>query len=171
MSDEVATANIYTGVSEGSGRVKLVTEPALPATCAVCVRSANGAIKFVDFNASLDYYGAIVICEDCIKECMSLLDTIPKQDLLDLSEMYDRLQKELEVAQSELDRYKSFVDALNLVRPDVNSSDVADGNESEVTDETSGNSESADETSVETESDSDGSDSSGGLKNLSIFAD
>jgi hypothetical protein len=170
MTEPVA-ATVNTAVSEGSGRVFVVTEPPLPATCAVCGRNANGTIKFVDFNKDLDYYGAVVICEDCIKECMGLLEYVPGSKLEEVIQALTQTIEELEVAKNELDRYKSAFDALNFIRPDLNPLNVDDVVESEADGETTSNSESADEGSVEPESDSNGSDSGGGLKNLSIFAD
>jgi hypothetical protein len=170
MTEPVA-ATVNTAVSEGSGRVFVVTEPPLPATCAVCGRNANGTIKFVDFNKDLDYYGAVVICEDCIKECMSLLDYTPNINFTNKVTELEVVQAELEVAQNELNRYKSALDALNFIRPDINPLNMDDVVESEADGETVRISEPTDEGSEQTESDSDGSDSSGGLKNLSIFAD
>lgn len=167
MSDEPVSNNLYTGVSDGSGRIHIVTEPALPATCVVCRRSANGAVKFIDFNFSLDYYGAVVLCEDCIKESLSLLDYTPNINFTNKVEELVAAQEELRQVKNERDKYKSVVDSLRIVGVIGN----FDGDESKDTDEATGESESADGPSLETESDSDGSDSGGGLKNVSIFAD
>jgi hypothetical protein len=168
---EVASSSINTGVSEGSGRVKLVTEPALPATCAICVRSADGTIKFVDFNVSLDYYGAVVICEDCIKECMGLFDYIPKERLEIAKNLGHETLEQLEVAHNELDRYRSVIDTLGIVRPDLDITILADGSKSKTSDEPVSESEQSDRTRVDSESDSDGSDSSGRPEDFSLFAD
>lgn len=164
---EVASANIYTGASEGSGRVSIITEPPLPATCVICVRSADGAVKFIDFNFSLDYYGAVVICEDCIKESMSLLEMVPLSKLQETVEALYRAVQELEVVQNELDKYKSAFAGLRV----IGLTGLANDFEPAHTDETVGESEPTDGDSVDSESDSNGSDSSGGLENLSIFAD
>lgn len=164
---EVASSNVNTGASDGSGRVRIVTEPALPATCAICVRSANGQIRFIDFNADLDYYGAIVICEDCMRESLTLLGFTDEINFTNKVSELEKKQQELEVAQNELDKYRTIVNGLR----DVGLTNLPDDIEPEGSDETSGDSEQTDGERLETESDSDGSDSVGGLKNISIFAD
>lgn len=162
--DILKSASINTGVSDGSGRIFVVTEPPLPATCVVCRRSANGAVKFIDFNLQLDYYGAVVFCEDCIKESLHVLDFIPTEKLQEVIEALTRTVEELEVVKDERDKYKSALDGLSFIRPDLNPLVVDDGNESEDSVESVG-------AESEPESNPDGSDSSGGLKDVSIFAD
>lgn len=165
--NEVASSNVNTGAVDGSGRVRVVTEPALPAICAMCKKSANGAIRFIDFQFDMDYYGAVVFCEDCMKECMIALDFVPASFFEEERDLTNRLEAALEVANNELDKYRSIVTSLRDVGV-ISEPDVVDAENS---DESVGQSEQADGTSVETESDSDGSDPVGGLKNISIFAD
>lgn len=171
MNEPVASGNISTGASEGSGRIVVVTEPALPATCVVCARSANGAIKFIDFNVSLDWYGSVVICEDCCKEALGVLDYTPNINFTNKVQELEETRAQLEVALSELVKYKSALDGLSFIRPDLDPLGVDDVVESEDVAEAVGPSESADSERLETESDPDGQDSVGGLKDLSIFAD
>jgi hypothetical protein len=150
--------------SDSSGRVVLVTEPALPATCVICTRSADGAIRFVDFNFSLDYYGAVVICEDCLKECLGLLDYTANINFTNKVDELVAKQEELDRVTDELNKYKSALDGLSFIRPDLNPLNVDSSNKSEESDDSI-------DSSAESESDIDGPDSSRGPENLSIFAD
>jgi hypothetical protein len=100
-------------------RVALITEPALPAECVICKRSANGKVQFVDFNASLDYYGAIVICEDCIKETLRLMGFSDRGVNERLIESLGRQQKINTELLAKLDKYESVVVNLQEVRPDL----------------------------------------------------
>ena len=51
----------------------LTTDPALPQKCSGCGIPSKGYNQFVDFNLSLDYYGAVVFCIDCCKEIVHLI--------------------------------------------------------------------------------------------------
>lgn len=95
-------------------RVALVTSPALPARCVICNFSANGRRRFLDFNVSIDYYGAILICEDCLLENANLLDG----PVAAAKRQVEEMQEKLEEVTNELDRYKFVVSSLSFVRPD-----------------------------------------------------
>lgn len=144
-----------------AGRVQVVLDPALPSKCMVCDRGPGNGLKFLDFNLSLDWYGAVSFCIDCIKECITAAEFDP---LSVVKEELATKEKELEVALHELDRYRSALDGLSFIRPDLNPLNVDDGNESEDVGESS-------DTGEAEQSDPDGSDTVGGPKNLSIFAD
>jgi hypothetical protein len=167
MTNPVASANKDTGTVDGSGRVRIVTEPALPAICVICRRSANGAIKFIDFQFDMDFYGAVVFCEDCIKECMNLLDLVPRQHFENAEAARDLYMEQLEVAQNELDKYKSLFTSLR----DLGLINLDDGNSPKDTNEASGVSESAISGSEQNEPDLDGSDSVGGSEDFSFLED
>lgn len=144
-----------------AGRVQIVLDPALPSKCIVCDKGPGKGLKFVDFNVSLDWYGAVVFCIDCIKECITVAEHDP------VSEIEAKLkakEEELEVATHELIRYRTAFDGLSFIRPDLNPLTV-------VNDEQSEDSEKPADEREEDESDSDGSDSVGGLENLSIFTE
>ena len=73
-----------------SGKMFLTKTPALPSKCAVCYTDAKGIKDFIDFGSSLDYYGAILICSDCIVNAAELVDMVPvARDL----ERENRIQK------------------------------------------------------------------------------
>ena len=71
-------------------KFQLTNSPALPASCVACGRSqSNSNQQFVDFNASLDWYGAILFCVDCIKEAYLAVAEPPVAD--------NSVQEELEL--------------------------------------------------------------------------
>jgi hypothetical protein len=133
----------------------------------MCRRSADGGVKFIDFQFDIDYYGAVVFCEDCIKECMGLLDMVPKVQVLEAKAYLATAEEELEVVRNELDKYKFAIAGLRA----IGVTGLVDDNESEELAEAGGDSKQTDSGSMETESDSDGSDSVGGLEDISIFTD
>lgn len=135
-------------------RVALITEPALPATCCICSRSANGIVQFIDFNFNLDYYGAVVICTDCIKESLELIEV---DKIINLQAELVAKQEELNNVTARLDAYSSVVDSLNSIRPDSPIVVTLPEPVQQVNDES--------------ESESDGSDSSGGSEDSSLDAD
>lgn len=157
--------------NDPAGRVQLTLDPALPSLCIVCNRSSGNNVKFVDFNVSLDWYGAVVICEDCIKECITVVE-YEKVANLEL-ELHSK-ENELEQAYRELQRYKSALDGLSFIRPDLNPlsdvDEVESNDDSEIETEGPGNLSGTSESGEGGESNSDGSDSVGGLENVSIFA-
>lgn len=59
-----------------SSKFYVTTTPALPARCVCCGNDAKGDLNFVDTTASVDYYGAIVICANCVAEIASLLGLV-----------------------------------------------------------------------------------------------
>lgn len=102
-----------------SDRVAFTTDPALPATCVICQRSSNGQIQFADFNMSLDYYGAIVICEDCVRETVSLVDYVSmERHRRVLAKLLDTKQELLET-KNQLEKYENVVVSLAVARPEL----------------------------------------------------
>lgn len=57
-----------------TSKITKTTEPALPSSCSVCSVAAKGYNAFYDFGVSIDWYGAILICEDCAQNLAELLD-------------------------------------------------------------------------------------------------
>lgn len=101
------------------GKVAKTTNPALPATCVMCNKSANGVTEFADFNASLDYYGAIVFCEDCIRECLMLFDCVPQERHDRVLRVLAETRTKLEETLAKLKKYEDVVVNLDVVRPDL----------------------------------------------------
>ncbi len=139
-----------------SSKYTLTTTPALPATCAGCRRSANGIIQFVDFNLSLDYFGAVVFCEDCAKEILGVFDYVPVAKLEVLNEKNHQLREALAIERANVNQLKSAVDAIVSIRPDISGALSSNEGTDEVSSEVSGSTGS---NSGESESESDDDDS------------
>lgn len=65
-------------------RFQIIDHPALPGKCVSCGYaggddglSAGYRRRFVDWNFSLDYYGAVVLCMTCVTEMSKLAGYIP----------------------------------------------------------------------------------------------
>lgn len=59
------------------GKMFITTAPALPGKCVVCYTDAQGTRKFLDFGMSLDFYGAVLICEACVTNAAELFGFTP----------------------------------------------------------------------------------------------
>jgi hypothetical protein len=153
------------GSVDPAGRVQLTLNPAGPSKCLICNRDANGETSFIDFDYSLDYYGAVNICEGCIQEC---LDVVNHEKVANLKLEITSKEDELRQTNEQLERYRVIMDGISLIRSDLDPANLASSDEPENeqpdVDESSG--EGTDE-----QSDSDGQDSSGRPKNLPLFAD
>lgn len=111
-----------------ASKIQIVMHPALPATCAVCNKSANGIVKFLDFQKDLDYYGAVLICEDCGREMLDALDFAPVAQVTYRDQQIAELQQELQVVREENERVRAALDSVLVVRPDLRSNgDRVDG--------------------------------------------
>lgn len=102
-----------------SDKVTVTLYPPLPSRCCVCNFSADGKRRFMDFQMSLDVYGAVSICEACIPSVAAVFDYIPSstlievnQELIDARDTIDRLENE----NGQLNR---ALDSLLVVRPYV----------------------------------------------------
>lgn len=141
-------------------RQSVVTDPAPPGKCLICGRHDNGVVKFIDFNFSLDYYGAVVVCLDCITESHELLGFVKAEQLEVANAEITNLQNRLDNAYADLDSYRSIVDSLSSVRPDLRIARPKGSEADTSSDESSDSTESV-------ESESNESDSSGGLTDVS----
>jgi hypothetical protein len=74
------TEQVFSGYSLTS-RFTLLPQPVVaPGKCAVC-----GAVDkpVVDFNMTIEFYGAILICANCIREAASGVGMVSESDLID----------------------------------------------------------------------------------------
>lgn len=115
------------------GKIQVVLHPALPATCCVCNRSANGIVRFMDFQKDLDYYGAVVICEDCAKEMLDVLEFVPVARLQEELNANVVLMEKIRKLEDENERVRGALDSVLLVRPDLRDDDVDDSEDAEQT--------------------------------------
>jgi len=151
-------------------RVALTTAPMLPSKCVICAKDADGIVQFIDFAADLDYYGAIVICEHCVRECIELLDA----PVAALREQLVAKEEELEAIKNEYSDYRRAVNTVanfangSFAVPDVSAK--SDSAPEKSTGKAAGSVRSKGSKPTESDSNVDESDSSGGLENSSLFA-
>lgn len=107
-----------------SDKITITLQPPLPSLCCICNFSADGKRRFLDFQMSIDIYGAVVICEECIAPVATLFGFVPI-DRLETAETY------LAAASINLQGYRKQNEQLNLtldsifnLRPDFASSDT-----------------------------------------------
>lgn len=112
-----------------SDRVVLTQQPALPSRCAVCLRSADGKLQFVDFGLSFDIDGAVNICTDCVVNIGEVCGLVPVaqvdeavRECSDALQIVERLQEENGTLRESLDIVSRF--SVNLVDHDSASESV-----------------------------------------------
>lgn len=102
-----------------TSRVAKVTYPALPSSCVICNKSANGEFEFVDWGVNVDYYGALTICQYCVINVLELFDYVSKERHDRILEEVARLRKLNTLLTEELEKYHNVVVSLDSVRPDL----------------------------------------------------
>lgn len=74
--------------NQGSNKFQLLDNPvALPHKCAGCgypggtSETGIAARQFIDWGITLEYYGAVIFCENCIIEVASVLGFVPPEKI------------------------------------------------------------------------------------------
>lgn len=78
-----------------ASKYQLTTTPPLPSSCVGCLKVAKGVEKFIDSGTSIDYFGSVVFCSDCIREMAMLLGMAPVAQTVEVVEMLSRAMEEL----------------------------------------------------------------------------
>lgn len=100
-------------------KLTFTTNPALPCTCIVCSKPANGETQFLDFGASLDWYGAIIICIECAREVAQVIDYHPVAQVQSLETQVRSLTTLNRGLHEENDKLHATLDSLFKLRPDL----------------------------------------------------
>jgi hypothetical protein len=108
-----------------SDKITLTKYPPLPSVCAICKFSANGEVEFLDFEMSLDIYGAVVICERCIAPVAQLFGYVTSVELNNANSIIVSQQEELIEVREANARLNSTLDSILSLRPNVQSSDLS----------------------------------------------
>ncbi|HEY9658388.1 MAG TPA: hypothetical protein V6C65_08045 [Allocoleopsis sp.] len=105
---------------ETSDKAVLTKYPALPSTCVICLRSSNGELDFVDFQMSLDIYGSVNICIDCVASvAKGLLNYVSAEEVEDLNaQIRNLVDMNRELAENN-ERLNTTMDSLLDLRPDI----------------------------------------------------
>lgn len=108
-----------------SDKVILTKYPIAPSKCVVCLRSSNGDLNFIDFQMSLDIYGSVNICVDCIcSVAKGLLGFVEPKDIDALSGQVSNLVEMNRELKTENDKLRSTLDSLFDFRPDLKQCDL-----------------------------------------------
>lgn len=113
-----------------SDKVVLTKYPIAPSKCVVCLRSANGELNFIDFQMSLDIYGSVNICTECIAPVAQLLGYVEKNLLNDADKQISNLvEMNRELAENNA-KLNATLDSLLNLRPGIVPGDLSSDAES-----------------------------------------
>lgn len=107
-----------------SDKAVLTKYPIAPSKCVVCLRSSNGELNFIDFQMSLDIYGSVNICVDCMAPIAQLLGFVEKNFLDDADEQIRNLVESNRKLIAENERLNATLDSILNLRPDVKQRDL-----------------------------------------------
>lgn len=102
-----------------SDKVVLTKYPIAPSKCVVCLRSSNGELNFIDFQMSLDIYGSVNICVDCLAPISQMLGFVEKGLLNDADEQIRNLVESNRKLVAENEQLHAIIASLSVVRPDL----------------------------------------------------
>ena len=101
-------------------KVVLTTYPSLPSTCVICLRSSNGELEYIDFQMSLDIYGSVNICIDCVASvAKSHLEMATKEEYEDTQEQVRNLVEINRELVDTNERLNATMDSLVSLRPNL----------------------------------------------------
>lgn len=107
-----------------SDKVVLTKYPIAPSKCVVCLRSSNGELNFIDFQMSLDIYGSVNICVDCLAPIAQLLGFVEKGLLNDADDQIRNLVESNRKLVADNERLNATLDTLLYLRPDLKQRDL-----------------------------------------------
>lgn len=105
---------------EGASRFKFKVLPlpeALPVACIACGVSTK---PVVDFGVSIDYYGAVYICVDCVKEMAHMFGFVPRKEFENVVDELEVVKANLKDAENAVtDAVKDINERANLLHTDL----------------------------------------------------
>lgn len=128
---EAITLSSVNGLAEKTtnpeqAKFQFTVQPELPSKCSSCGCGSNGRKRFVDWNCSIDYHGAVVLCEDCALEVVSLFGYSHPKLVSRLEKRAAEIQEENLELKTQIEALKNVVAVFNLRSPDSSNSDSAD---------------------------------------------
>lgn len=106
--------------------------PPLPAKCISCFNDFKPGRPAIDWGMSLDFYGAVLFCSDCIlNAATSLLDLCPVAERDSAVAEVEALQAELIETKDKVEAYANLFDAYRLRHPGVSDHDSDDTSDTE----------------------------------------
>lgn len=104
-------------MSNTLGKIQFVSQPALPAKCVCCGNHWKGTGEFmIDFQVSMDDYGALLFCENCARELAGLVSI---EAIESRNEQIKNLQVRVQEVQEENVRLNDALDSIFSVRPNL----------------------------------------------------
>jgi hypothetical protein len=114
-----------------SDKVVLTKYPIAPSQCVVCLRSSNGTLNFIDFQMSLDIYGSVNICVDCLVSVAPLLGLVDATAINEANEQIRNLVETNRELYENNARLNATIDSLLNIRPNLVERDLPVDEESD----------------------------------------
>lgn len=110
----------------GSNRIQVLDFPqAAPAHCAICFNPGNDERKFIDFDFSLEFYGAVIFCSDCIQTVMNGLGWISPIQWKEVQESLTEALEFFQKASAENVKLRAALDTLSFI-PSISNDSSSD---------------------------------------------
>lgn len=107
--------------------------PPLPSQCCICFFKSDGTREFLDFQMSLDFYGAVLICSECVAPVAQLFGYTKNEKIEANAEVISDLRDTIEKLENDNAELSGTLDSLFSLRPDLEPGRVSsDENASEV---------------------------------------
>lgn len=104
-----------------SDKVTKTKYPPLPSKCCICNFSADGTREFLDFQVSLDIYGAVCICDACVAPVAELFGYVHHSLVTEVVESAEAAILLIEQQEVQIHGLQAALDSILVVRPDLNS--------------------------------------------------
>jgi hypothetical protein len=102
-----------------SDKTVLTKYPIAPSKCVICLRGSDGELNFIDFQMSLDVYGSVNICVECLAPVAQLLGFVEKSFLNDADLQIRNLVETNRELQENNVRLNATLDSLLAMRPNL----------------------------------------------------
>jgi hypothetical protein len=100
----------------GSNRVQILEIPqAAPAHCAICFHPGGGGRTFVDWDFSLEFYGAVIVCNECVLTIMNGLEWISPEQWQVVKRIQEETLDLLQKEKAENAKLRSALDSLSFL--------------------------------------------------------
>lgn len=106
-------------------KIRKTTDPVFGAKCAVHGGSADGVTNFYDLGSFKEFWGAVVLCENCAKELLLVMDYVPVAEVENRNEQIKNLHERVQEVEAENGQLRSALNAFDSVRSILGTPNVA----------------------------------------------